>query len=281
MLRFVTRNKVSENGVGLALVSTDKFSVANNVSTFDLSYTIPENRLSNSNYFRLDGSIEYKFDHKNIKNLLLLNTTGLQSTNAVVTNKTAIRHNIGRSMPLFYKYHIGRGNKYVFHRPPVDSDEWRSLLVKIKQIEDGDETTLTEDEVQSYSTYIKDICLALRDNILITTRRGSRTNVVFDIGSIQPVTIDTASEYFGSIFDVEIYTSERCNNGLTLMVNYQSYKPDQNNVTPGASEVLNADPIYDIYDAVYSDTDQVPTAESDSSRQFTRKQYAVKFIMDE
>jgi len=244
-----------------------------------MSYQIPENRLSGTGNLRLNGSVEYKFDHQRIKNMLLLSAIDLESSNAVVTNKTSIRAGSENPAPLFYKYRIGRGSKYVFVRPPIDSDAWRSLLLTINDIGDGD--TLSASNVQAYATYMKDVVLSIRENINIVTRKGNQTNVSFDIGLIRPVYIDTSSEYFGSVFDVTIYTSERCNNGLTLMVNYPAFIPENNSIKTNNLEVLNAELIHELYEVSYSDTDQFYNATSDDSNTFTRKQYAVKFIMDE
>jgi len=275
MLRFTTRNKVSRLGVPIALVSTDTFSVGNNIGTFDLSHRIPENRLSRRVNFPVAGSVEYQYNPVDRLNQLMLNVTDLQSTRSVVTNKTAIRPDLARPIPLFYKYTLGRGDKYVYQRPPVDADEWRELVIAIQTGQ------LTAVQVQSYKDLLPSITLAIRDNISITTRMGAETMVVFDIARIMPVSINSMSEHFGCIFDVTIYTSERCANGTTLMVNYPAYDIKNDRLITAVSEVLNAEPVHQKTFASYGATDQLEVVDATTTTPVSRKQYSIKFILDE
>jgi len=281
MLRFTSRNKVSKYGVGIALVSTDTFNVGNNVGTFDLSHRIPENRLSRRSNFPVSGSVEYAYDAQDRLNRMLLVVSDLQSVEAVVSNKAAVRPDLSKPVPLFYKYHLGRGLKYVYQRPPVDADTWRQLVIKINSIEEGSETQLTQSEVQTYAGLLRSITLAIRGNISISTRLGNPTSVVFDVARVMPVPIDTLSDHYGSVFDVTIYTSERCANGVTLMANYQGYDIQSNSLVPKVTEVLNAEPIHEVYSASYGDTGQLDVVDAAASAPITRKQYGIKFILDE
>jgi len=281
MLRFTTRNKVSAHGVGIALVSTDGFSVGNNVGTFDLSDRIPENRLSRKSNFPVSGSIEYAYDPVERVNNMLIVVPDLQSVEAVVSNKAAIRPDLTKPVPLFYKYRLGRGLKYAYQRPPVNPDTWRNLVIKIDAITNGTETVLTASEMQTYSGLMQAITLSLRGNITISTRLGRPTTVVFDIARITPVPINTLSEHYGSIFDVTIYTSERCANAQTLMVNYQGYNIDNDRIEPKVTEVLNAEPVHQFHSASYGDTAQLDVVDSTKAAPISRKQYAIKFILDE
>jgi len=281
MLRLVTRNRVSQFGVGIALVSTDDVSVNNNISTFDLSHRIPENRLSRRSNFPMVGAVEYFYNPKDRKNMLLLAVPSLQSSEAVVTNKAAIKPNISKAVPLFYKYRLGRGIRHFHQRPDVDSDRWRLMVDKLKQLEDGTISQLTSAEVQEYQGYIQSISLSVLDNISITTRLGAPTTVVFDIARITPIFIDKMSEHYGSIFDVTIYTSERCGNGLTLMANYPSYDSDTDRMSPKSTEILNADPVHEFHSASYEDTMQLEVFDAAQGSPVPMKQYTVKFELDE
>lgn len=281
MLRLVSRNRVSPWGAGVALVSTDSVSVDNNISTFDLSHRIPENRLSRRQNFPMDGALEYMYSAKDRQNKLLLAVPGLQSSEAVVTNKAAIRPNSPKPVPLFYKYHLGRTIKYLYQRPSVDSDNWRLMVSKLHDINDGVPTGLTAAEVQEYQGYMQSISLSILDNISISTRLAAPTDVIYDIARVTPVLIDRMSEHYGAVFDVTIYTSERCGNGLTLMVNYQAYDPEIDRMDPKATEVLNAEPVHDFHSASYDDTAQLEVSDAAQGSPVPMKQYTIKFELDE
>lgn len=247
MLEFRLAGRLGDHGVALALLTGNDLNSRNNVSTVDLAHKIPENIVSHNGLpFTLNAAPQLIIENEEAK-LGFVMSEGVASSRLFATNRASLRSG-GRNDPLFFKYAIGRGAKAIYAVPEVefDSNDYRDFLSKLKS---GQQIP------SSQRHYLVAVSEAIRNSITIHIRNKGPASISWDIDEIKPVDLDTGSQFFGRVFTANLYTSKRCNRGLTYVVAYNAYDYGLRQTITGHHEVLNAKPVADVASSTVIDAD--------------------------
>ena len=104
---FRMLNRVPAGSLGMAHIQGPDISVEGNVSLIDLSFSRTENL---STYFGGEFAIRRPY----VGGGLALYTGELDTDDIRVSNRSVMRRDVKQPTPLFYRYLIGRGRRYVY-----------------------------------------------------------------------------------------------------------------------------------------------------------------------
>jgi len=193
MLRLRFAARVPDHAVNVAYVESKDLRPKTDVSLLDLSHERVENLTTYS------GG-EFYYDH----------TSGRVDTkDLVISDRSVLSRNVGRPIPLYYKYSIGHST-YVM------------------QIDDK---TITDMDVAK---------LELLKTIRILDRKDNKVDSVqWDI-----VPIGAITDPYGAVigYNVDIYTDRQPNRAETFKIQYQAARSSDGAIFPNHIEVINATP---------------------------------------
>lgn len=106
MIRLRLGARVPPNAANLAYVYAPSFTVEDNLSLIDLSYTRPENISAFGGVVVVD----------------LTSATHVETEDVVLSSRSVLSRNVSVPVHLFYKYRIGRGTYYVYSKAADETD---------------------------------------------------------------------------------------------------------------------------------------------------------------